>query len=245
MTDDELLAIEARWAQAHPGPWTWGEAPWTIRLGTGDDPTIASITATPDDVHFVVFAHADLRTLLTAIRTGGYVASTTLRAIYQRAEAASPGPWRSRIEGRDHHGGSNVITTGGDDNGGEDIELSGLADHDQDFLAYARGVIPRLLDVLRRDFESGRRADLDHATAFLCGHVFENTRPVLLVLHEDDGWQLLCGDTHDDGPHVVHMSHLLERDPTLTELHDLPLDFEAERAAIGEPWHRQPLEVED
>ncbi|AVR98214.1 hypothetical protein [Pseudoduganella armeniaca] len=75
--------------------------------------------------------------------------------------------------------------------------------------------------------------------AFVCPHVFNNERPVLLVLREDGDWQLLCGQTdhYADGK-VVGLEHLIERDPSIAELQDLPVDWEAERAAPGQPWIR-------
>jgi hypothetical protein len=55
----------------------------------------------------------------------------------------------------------------------------------------------------------------------------------------------MCGDGHDfehDLPKVVGIGHLLERDPSLTEVLDLPADFEAERRAVGEPWERRRIQ---
>lgn len=73
-----------------------------------------------------------------------------LQAIQQRYERASPGPWRSMIEGRDHTSGSSFIMTGRSESRGSDIELSGATTEDQDFIAHARQDIPRLLAEIRR-----------------------------------------------------------------------------------------------
>lgn len=79
--------------------------------------------------------------------------------------------------------------------------------------------------------------------AFICSHVFKNLRPVLLVSRANGDWQLLCGGEHamDEVPQVVGLNHLFDRDPTLGELQDLPIDWEAERGAIGAPWHRRKV----
>ncbi|MGW2964478.1 hypothetical protein ACWDGI_39320 [Streptomyces sp. NPDC001220] len=70
-----------------------------------------------------------------------------LDAIERRSEAASPGPWQSFIEGRDHLGGDNFIRVGGLDDNEDDMYVSratpgqGLTpvgDHDLDFIAHAR-----------------------------------------------------------------------------------------------------------
>jgi hypothetical protein len=56
----------------------------------------------------------------------------------------------------------------------------------------------------------------------------------------------LCGQAHeeDEEYHVVGVEHLLERDPTLREVLDLPTNNEAERAAVGMAWSRRPLSEE-
>jgi hypothetical protein len=76
--------------------------------------------------------------------------------------------------------------------------------------------------------------------AFVCSHIFENSRPVRLVSRVDGDWQLLCGHGHvtKETPRLVGLNHLLERDPGLQELSDLPVDWEAEREAVGKPWIR-------
>lgn len=68
-----------------------------------------------------------------------------LRAIEDRCEMASVGPWRSLVEGREQMSGSSFIMTGG-----PDIYLTGATDADQDFIAAARQDIPRLIYEVRR-----------------------------------------------------------------------------------------------
>lgn len=76
--------------------------------------------------------------------------------------------------------------------------------------------------------------------AFVCSHVFNDTRPVLLVSRAGGDWQCLCGGSHEAGevPSVVGLNHLLERDSTLRALQDLPDEWEAERASVKDPWIR-------
>ncbi|RKZ53977.1 MAG: hypothetical protein DRR16_12745 [Candidatus Parabeggiatoa sp. nov. 3] len=73
------------------------------------------------------------------------ITPTQLKQIKYRCEIATPGPWISYIEGRDHTSGSSFIMTGEGESRGEDIELSGATASDQDFIAHARQDIPRLL----------------------------------------------------------------------------------------------------
>ena len=63
-----------------------------------------------------------------------------LQQILGRCEAATPGPWRSSVEGRDHESGDSFIQTAG-----EDIYLSGASHADQDFIAAARQDVPQLI----------------------------------------------------------------------------------------------------
>ena len=76
--------------------------------------------------------------------------------------------------------------------------------------------------------------------ACICQHVFDDTRPVLLVSRADGDWQALCGAAHVDGegPRLVGLNHLFERDPTLRDLADLPPEWEAERFEVGAPSRR-------
>jgi hypothetical protein len=76
--------------------------------------------------------------------------------------------------------------------------------------------------------------------AFICSHVFENSRPILLVANSKGDWQFLCGDNHNDIPKVVGINHLLNRDPSLREVLDLPENWEAERDNPQAPWQRHP-----
>lgn len=68
-----------------------------------------------------------------------------LKEVERRSNAATPGPWTSFIEGRDHTSGSSFIRTAS-----EDIELSGATTADQDFIAHARQDVPLLVAELRR-----------------------------------------------------------------------------------------------
>ncbi len=70
--------------------------------------------------------------------------------------------------------------------------------------------------------------------------VLEEGLPILLVAHEDDGdWQFLCGTTNDlDHAQFVGLESLLELDPTLAQLHDLPRGWSAQRDDPSDDWER-------
>ncbi len=79
--------------------------------------------------------------------------------------------------------------------------------------------------------------------AYVCSHVFEKKRPVLLVLRAEGDWQLLCGGSHDDKeiPRVVGLTHLVDEDPSLRAVLNLPVEWEAERSSPASPWERRPI----
>ena len=80
-----------------------------------------------------------------------------------------------------------------------------------------------------------------HHKSYVCIHVFDETRPVLLVNRSDGDWCFLCGEGHPNGAddyRVVGIGHVLEKDPSLMELHDLAPEWNAERKSVGEAWVR-------
>jgi hypothetical protein len=80
-----------------------------------------------------------------------------LDAIEARCRAASPGPWRAFVEGRDHWGGDDFIRVGDLEEepdmyvswaAGDGLRLASPAD--LDFIAGARQDVPTLLAEVRR-----------------------------------------------------------------------------------------------
>jgi hypothetical protein len=83
-----------------------------------------------------------------------------------------------------------------------------------------------------------------HQKAYICIHVFKREQPVLLVNREGGDWQFLCGQVHEQAGsqlRVVGIGHVLEHDPTLLPLTDLPPEWEAERESVDDEWVRVPL----
>jgi len=79
-----------------------------------------------------------------------------LDAIEARCQAASPGPWKSFVEGRDHWSGDDFIRVGDDDDEPDMYVLRATAEglrpasvRDLDFIAAARQDSPRLLAEIR------------------------------------------------------------------------------------------------
>ena len=80
----------------------------------------------------------------------GNLDEEALEQILSRCTAAGPKPWKSFVEGRDHHCGSDFIMVGEDNERGDDIELTGATVAAQDFIANARQDIPKLILEIRR-----------------------------------------------------------------------------------------------
>ena len=67
-------------------------------------------------------------------------------------------------------------------------------------------------------------------------------KPILLVIHDEGhgGWQFMSGgDITGQNPKVITKEEILKLDPTLKEVIDLPVNWEARRANPKAPWVRQ------
>jgi hypothetical protein len=65
---------------------------------------------------------------------------------------------------------------------------------------------------------------------------------ILRVVHDadDHGWQFLDGRTPvEEDARLISMANVLEIDPSLREIADLPPGWVAWREAPGRPWQRQ------
>ena len=72
--------------------------------------------------------------------------------------------------------------------------------------------------------------------------VASKAKPVLLVIHEEGsgGWQFMDGgDVTGAKPQVIPKDELLKLDPTLKEVTDLPVGWEARRSSASSPWIRR------
>lgn len=77
--------------------------------------------------------------------------------------------------------------------------------------------------------------------------IVEGTRWIAHVSYdaEDGAWQFhddTPGQPREDDARVVSLRSMLARDPTLTDLADLPRGWRAWRAAPGAPWQRAGME---
>lgn len=77
--------------------------------------------------------------------------------------------------------------------------------------------------------------------------VLEGSLPIIEVYHEHDGcWQFLCGTTPaEEDIKVVCLGCMIDLDPTLVELADMPRGWSAGRESPDHPWSREEYEEDD
>ena len=100
---------------------------------------------------------------------------------------------------------------------------------------------PVLSDEASWAFHAGK-----NRAVFTTRAVLRDGHPVLLVSHDREGeWQFLCGTTvrPQDGQ-IVSLGSILERDPSLAEVADLPEGWTAYRQAVRAEWQRREDEEE-
>jgi hypothetical protein len=85
-------------------------------------------------------------------------------------------------------------------------------------------------------------ADPKNVAVFTTAQAMRLRQPVLRVTHDDDdgAWQFHTGvqpvSTAD--MMIVALEEMVEHDPTISELADLPCGWFAERDNLGSPWRR-------
>ena len=76
--------------------------------------------------------------------------------------------------------------------------------------------------------------------------ILQRKQPILYVSLADGEWQFLGSGTPTmEDAKIVALETVFELDPTVAELSDLPVDWEAWRESPKEPWQRAPCQVEE
>jgi hypothetical protein len=89
--------------------------------------------------------------------------------------------------------------------------------------------------------------DGPHTRVFLSEAVNSGAEAVTYVSHdaEDGAWQFLGDSMDGDKPPVIScFHHPIDKDPSLKELHNLPLGWWAERTKPGDAWIRREHEAD-
>lgn len=82
-------------------------------------------------------------------------------------------------------------------------------------------------------------SDALNTAVFICSHILDGKEKILFVSHDaDDGaWQFLCGKEHNESDaRIVSLKYVLDLDPTIVKLKDLPLGYCAERKSKNDKW---------
>ena len=84
-------------------------------------------------------------------------------------------------------------------------------------------------------------ADPKNVAVFTTKQVVRLRHPILYVSHDEDGaWQFHSGaqQVSTDDAMVVALLKMVEHDPTICALADLPCGWFAERDSVCSPWRR-------
>lgn len=84
-------------------------------------------------------------------------------------------------------------------------------------------------------------ADPQNVAVFTTGHIFRDGLPILNVSHDlDDGsWQFHWGgDIDQQTAMIVSLGEVVEHDPSVADLYDLPLGWMAWREDMRSEWNR-------
>lgn len=81
----------------------------------------------------------------------------------------------------------------------------------------------------------------ENVAAITTRQVVKESLPILMVVHyqDDDSWAFICGTTNDtEDLMVVGMGQVVNFDPTLYAIADLPPGWSATRETIDSEWVR-------
>jgi hypothetical protein len=98
----------------------------------------------------------------------------------------------------------------------------------------------------KKDERTWPFSDPENVAVFTLKSIIWESCPILLVTHDaDDGcWQFLAGspELREEDAGVVCLREIVEGDPSVRDLADLPLGWRAWRQSIHHPWARRPKE---
>jgi hypothetical protein len=89
--------------------------------------------------------------------------------------------------------------------------------------------------------EDWRFAEPRNVAVITLRQIISDGEPILHVTHdaEDGVWQFLgWGDAQEEDAKIVGLGEIVQLDPSVEELADLPPGWHAWRAAADRPWQR-------
>jgi hypothetical protein len=91
-------------------------------------------------------------------------------------------------------------------------------------------------------------SDAPNVASITVREIVQRMKPILLVCHDsDDGsWQFLTGGSANMADAmVVALKEIVDIDPSLLALADLPLGWQASRESQQSPWTRSKMDADD
>ncbi|APW62063.1 hypothetical protein [Paludisphaera borealis] len=82
-------------------------------------------------------------------------------------------------------------------------------------------------------------ADPEETEVVTLDRIVRRESPILLVSHDadDGGWQFVDGDqVFEENGEVVLLGEIVQLDPTVLELAELPIGWHAWRPSLDHPW---------
>lgn len=84
-------------------------------------------------------------------------------------------------------------------------------------------------------------AEPTNTQAFSNARVVHVKRPVLLVVHDDEGdWLFLCGSEDLGEALIVCLACAYQHNPDVGAVADLPVGWRAWRESVNHPWQMEP-----
>ena len=86
-----------------------------------------------------------------------------------------------------------------------------------------------------------------NCTTLTMRQILDGSEPILLVSHDadDHAWQFIgSSDASAEDGRVVCLAEMVQLDPTVLEVADLPPGWQAIREHVGGAWTRQPRPVD-
>jgi hypothetical protein len=80
-----------------------------------------------------------------------------------------------------------------------------------------------------------------NCATFTMRQVLEGLEPIVVVYHDDEdhGWQFIgCTDASMTDVKIVSLGEIVQVDPTVLGVADLPPRWKATRTHVGGPWRR-------
>ena len=101
--------------------------------------------------------------------------------------------------------------------------------------------------MLRKKIERNNEADKsefwfsepENTACVTCCHVMHGHAEIVNVFHDEDdgGWQFLCGEEHETKEFMlVSLKQVVEVDPSVNGLHEMPLGCGATRESKWAAW---------